>query len=154
MRILILEDNADRQVEMSAVLRDRFPYPIEFFSAAAPMLARIQDSGLEEVAAIILDHDLEMLRGGAGDWIDPGSGQDIVHFLKSLWPGPPVVIHTTNRAAGDSMEALLRESGWSVSRVVPYGDLEWIRETWFRTVRNAIVETVPIPLPTPATSAP
>lgn len=64
MRILILEDNADRQVEMSLALRDRFPQsPIEFFSAVAPMRARLGSGGLADVAAIALDHDLEMLPG-------------------------------------------------------------------------------------------
>ena len=37
------------------------------------------------------------------------------------------------------MEVLLDENGWSVSRISPYGDLEWIGEVWLPTVRTAIL---------------
>lgn len=82
---------------------------------------------------------------------DPGSGLEIGRFLEKIPAGPPIVIHTTNRRAGDSMESVLRESGWSVRRVVPCGYVDWVREIWARSMRNAIVETIPAPLVAPQT---
>jgi hypothetical protein len=37
------------------------------------------------------------------------------------------------------MEALLEEAGWTVSRISPYCDLQWIAESWLPTIRAAIV---------------
>lgn len=144
MRILILEDNAERQMEMALILRDRFPqYPIEFFSSAPGFLQRMREGTLEDVALIGLDHDLEMIEEETdGDLTDPGSGMDIARAIAALSPGPPIVIHTTNRAAGDGMEEILRAAGWKVDRIVPYGNLDWVREIWARCVRDAIVAAV------------
>ena len=144
MRILILEDNAERQTEMALVLRDRFPqYPIEFFSSAPSFLQRMREGALADVALIGLDHDLEMIEGESdGDLIDPGSGMDIAHAIAAVSPGPPIVIHTTNRTAGDGMEEILRTAGWRVDRVVPYGNVDWVGEIWGRRVRDAIVANV------------
>jgi hypothetical protein len=61
-----------------------------------------------------------------------------------------VLVHTTNTQAGDRIVDLLSKSHWPVGRVVPYGDLDWVSEAWFRSARNLIVKHVPTPL----TSAP
>lgn len=151
MRILILEDNAERQMEMALVLRDRFPqYLVEFCSSAPEFVGRMRATGLDDVALIGLDHDLEMIEGDDRRLIDPGSGMDVARELAAISPGPPVVIHTTNRTAGDGMEDTLRAAGWKVDRIVPYGNLDWVREIWSRCARNAIVAAVS-PSPSPAT---
>jgi adenylyltransferase/sulfurtransferase len=36
------------------------------------------------------------------------------------------------------MELLLTDANWRVRRVVPYGDLEWIREAWLPIVESEI----------------
>jgi hypothetical protein len=39
------------------------------------------------------------------------------------------------------MEADLVDAGWSVSRVTPFEDLEWLATAWLPLVRHAIVQT-------------
>ena len=64
---------------------------------------------------------------------------EVADFLASQPPSCPIVIATTNSAAGDGMEFRLREAQWKTYRVHPCGDLKWITGQWFRTLRNAIV---------------
>lgn len=138
MKILILEDDADRRSAMEACLRDRF-YQHEpvFFDDVAAMLAYMK-SELESALAISLDHDLELLQEYDGSLTDPGTGRAIANYLAGQAPHCPIIIHSTNSAAGDGMEAILREAGWVTYRVHPFGDLEWIPTKWFRTVRDGI----------------
>jgi hypothetical protein len=91
------------------------------------------------VVAIGLDHDLELLPGSDGKWVDPGTGRDVADCLARMEAGCPIVIHSTNAPAATGMQLVLEASGWDVQRVVPYGDLEWISERWLRALRDAIV---------------
>lgn len=139
MKILILEDNQDRQAVMGRCLKDRFyQHEILFFDDAAEM-RRFLELRLDEALLIALDHDLELKPASNGQLVDPGTGREIAEFLAGQRPICPIIIHTTNSAAGDAMEFLLRDARWEVRRVHPYGDTEWIPEVWFRAVRNAIV---------------
>lgn len=141
MKILVLEDNAGRREMMRACLGDRFPqYEHVFFDSAREMIESFTDD-LSDLLAISLDHDLEMKLGN-GTMVDPGSGRDVVDRLIQQQPVCPVVIATTNSAAGDGMEFALREAGWQTSRIYPWGDLEWISTQWIRAVRDAIVASV------------
>ncbi len=141
--ILILEDDARRRDAMAAALADRFPqYPVQFFVAATEMIHHLEQAEWERVIAIGLDHDLELLPDGEHGLVDPGTGRDVANVLARGSAVCPVVIHTTNGPAGTGMQAIMEEAGWDVRRVVPYGDLEWINETWSRSFRDAIVGSV------------
>jgi hypothetical protein len=93
---------------------------------------------LDDVCLLSLDHDLgpNWFRDGAV--FDPGIGRDVANFLATRSPQCHVIVHTTNHLAAPGMIGVLEESGWTVSQVVPYGDLEWIGEAWIREARRAI----------------
>ena len=139
MKILILEDNEDRRAAMLSCLRDRFPqYEHVFFNNAREMLACLE-SDLADAILVSLDHDLELPAKRNGKTVDPGTGREVADFLAQRTPSCPIIIATTNSAAGDGMEFALRDARWQTHRVHPWGDLEWISTEWFRAVRNAIV---------------
>jgi len=141
MKIVILEDNCDRQGAMKSCLLDRFhQYDIVIFDNARTMCDFLE-TNLTSALLICLDHDLELPVQQNGKVTDPGSGRDVADWLALKPACCPIVIHTTNSAAGDGMEFLLRDAQWQVQRVHPYGDLEWIPAVWFRAVRDAIVSS-------------
>ncbi|MEZ6069320.1 MAG: cyclic-phosphate processing receiver domain-containing protein [Pirellulales bacterium] len=145
MKVLILEDNAERRSAMEDRLKDRFPFcEIEFFTDAPTMIQRVESAPLDDVALISLDHDLEMLPGAdVGALVDPGTGVDVAEGLSRRKPVCLVIVHTTNTIGGDSMQEKLDATGWTTLRVTPYGDLDWIDEMWFPAVRNSIVRDLP-----------
>jgi hypothetical protein len=110
MKIVILEDNAERQVEMRRCLADRFQqFDIRFFAVTAEMLAYLRGH-LEESLVISLDHDLDLLPGENGKWIDPGTGREVSDYLATCSPICPIIIHTTNAPAAAGMEFVLQEA--------------------------------------------
>ena len=144
MRIVILEDNSDRQEVMSSVIADVFPGIVaEFFVTAQQMIAALSATGIYDIALISLDNDLEMIETDFGRLIDAGDGIDVAKWLTTLPPVVPVVIHTTNTIAGDQIEHMLGANGWICARVVPYDGESWIRERWRSIVRNLIVSYSP-----------
>lgn len=142
LSVAILEDDIDRQRAMAECFHDRFPqYPIRYFATAAEMIWYLRRYR-SELIAIALDHDLELIPVTDQENLDSGTGRNVADFLATVSPTCPVVIHTTNDHAGFAMGETLRQAGWPVSRVVPYGDMEWISEVWFRAMRDAIVANV------------
>ncbi len=142
MKIVILEDNIDRQSAMRACLADRF-YTLEahFFDDSGEMV-RFLDEHLANTLVISLDHDLELKSGPEGRMIDPGSGRDVADFLAARDPVCPVVIATTNAPAAEGMKLVLRDAGWKTRCVVPFDDMHWIETDWFPAIRQAIVGPV------------
>jgi hypothetical protein len=139
MKIVILEDNPERTATMRRCLADRFyQYDAQFFDDAAQMKDYLE-MHLAETLLIGLDHDLELKSTPTGEYLDPGTGRDVTDYLSRRPPVCPVVIHTTNSAAAQGMEAVLTEARWKTYRVIPFNDLEWIPTEWFRTIRRAIV---------------
>ncbi|HZZ79199.1 MAG TPA: cyclic-phosphate processing receiver domain-containing protein [Gemmataceae bacterium] len=139
MKIAILEDNEARQEEMQRCLRDRFhQHGIVVFAQSKEMVAYLKEN-LSDVLVISLDHDLELTTQQDGTLVDGGTGREVADYLAQCKPSCPIVIHTTNTPAGDSMEFLLRDAGWDIRRVHPWGDLEWISSKWIRTLRDAVV---------------
>ena len=139
MKIVILEDNADRQAVMRECLADRFyTFEAHFFDDSREMI-RFLDAHLAETILISLDNDLDMKTGPDGRSYDPGDGCRVAEFLARQGPVCPVLIHTTNTAAGDAMNRMLRGAGWKTRRIVPFDDTAWIKTDWFFTVRRAIV---------------
>ncbi len=145
MRIVILEDNIDRQRVMLESLADRFPgYAVEFFAAAPPMIEQLTQSGLYDVALLSLDHDLEFPEAASQrPQVDPGDGVDLATWLSTRPAVAPVIVHTTNNRGGDRMVELLASGGWRHERVVPYGGESWITESWLPLARNLVVSNLP-----------
>lgn len=140
MHILILEDDLDRRGAMLDRLADRFPfYRVQVFDAVAPMIGRLESEGLDDVILMSLDHDLNLLPGADGKWIDPGTGLELAEWLARQSPVCPVIVHTTNTEGGTQMQRVLRKSGWRTSRIIPFDDLTWIDEVWIPVVRREIV---------------
>jgi CheY-like chemotaxis protein len=138
-KIVILEDNADRQAVMRRCLADRFyTFDAHFFDDARDTI-RFLEEHLPETILVALDNDLDLKPGPDGRCIDPGSGRDVANFLATQPPTCPVIIHTTNSDAAVASEAALREAGWKTNRVIPFDDMAWIETDWFFAVRRAIV---------------
>jgi hypothetical protein len=136
--LVILEDDERRREAMAERWGERHPgHPIVCFATAAEAIRHLT-LHLDDVLALSLDHDLEMIEGANGVRFDPGSGREVADFLAPRSPKCPVVVHSTNAAAAVGMCEELRDGGWIVDRVVPYGDLAWIDEVWFPALRAAI----------------
>ncbi len=137
-KIAILEDNLDRQTAMQALLADHYPHCEHYFcDEAEPFIAWLR-LHLAETLFISLDHDLELKPTGDGRWYDPGTGRMVADYLATCAPACPLIIHSTNRDAVMGMEMLLQESGWNVDIVTPYGDLDWIAESWWPAVQRSL----------------
>jgi hypothetical protein len=70
MRILILEDNADRRTAMLEHIADCLPmFGVSFFETSDSMIQALQAAIWDEIALISLDNDLDpVLRDGK--WLD------------------------------------------------------------------------------------
>ena len=69
----------------------------------------------------------------ADDEPDPGDGRDVAEFLAGQTPCCPVLIHSTNGPAADSMYFTLDDAGWTVDKIAPFGE-DWIEAYWRPTV--------------------
>jgi DNA-binding NarL/FixJ family response regulator len=150
MTIAILEDNDERISAMQCYLADKFPFfEVRFFRAANEAVEWIREHA-SQIICLSLDHDLECPAGAP----DPGCGRDVAELVAGLQPQFPIVIHSTNVHAAIAMEALLQERGWTVSRVLPYGDLAWLAEIWLPAIRAAIVGSARQPATTACEASP
>jgi hypothetical protein len=142
MKIVILEDNRDRQAAMRVCLAARFyTFDAHFFDDARETI-RFLEQQLADTLVISLDHDLELQPGPDGTLIDPGTGLQVAEFLAAKRPTCPVVIATTNSSGAVAMTEVLRSAGWKTRRVVPFDDMHWIETDWFFAIRRAIVGPV------------
>jgi CheY-like chemotaxis protein len=138
-KIAILEDNADRQAVMRRCLADRFyTFDAHFFADSGEMI-RFLERHLPETLVVALDNDLDLIPAGDGRLTDPGSGVDVAAFLAARPPVCPVVIHTTNTHAAETMTATLHGAGWRTRRVIPFDDMAWIETDWVFAVRRSLV---------------
>jgi len=138
-KIVILEDNADRQAVMRRCLADRFyTFDAHFFDESAEMI-RFLDRHLAETMVISLDNDLELKPGPRGRMLDPGSGLEVAEYLAGKGMVCPVIIHTTNAEAAEAMKNVLQAANWRTHRVIPFDDTKWIESDWFFAMRRAIV---------------
>ena len=136
--IAILEDDERRQGGMARLLAASFPeYDTVFFDNAPDMLVWLAEH-LTDVSLVCLDHDLGPSRIRECERFEPGTGRDVANFLAGTKACCPVVIHTTNYIAAPGMVLALESGGWSVDRVVPFNDLEWLEEVWIPTVTTKI----------------
>lgn len=141
MKIVILEDNAERREEMNVFLRDRF-YTFESVFFTNPQDCNTYlEKHLFETILICLDHDIELIDQGNGNLIDPGTGRDVAEMLAKRKPNCPILFHSTNSHAVHAMKDLLEESGWSTYSVSPWGGVEWIKASWYPTVRKLLLRS-------------
>ena len=136
--IAILDDEHDRIAAMMPLLQRLFPgRTLKTFDNAPDMIVWLRDH-LVECILLCLDHDLGPNRTRSGSVFDPGSGRDVADFIATSPPVCPVIIHTTNSMAAPGMEMVLSDAGWSCSRVVPYGHIDWIGESWIEEVQRLL----------------
>ncbi len=123
---------------MRAAAAEHLPaFQTVVFSEVAEFYGWAQ-SHLSEVALISLDHDLDLILQPDGTYRDPGDGRQAAAWLAEQRPACPVIIHTTNAPAAESMRATLQDAGWTVGRVIPGPDVSWICTDWLPAVRAAI----------------
>ena len=128
--VLLLEDDAERLDRFRAVA-GRLGFDLASWPNAHRMIAEM-GRFITAAAFISLDHDLE-----PEDANDPGDGLDVAKHLATLPPLCTVLVHTSNRARGDSMMGELELAGWEHHRVPPIGD-DWIEVDWFWFARNLL----------------
>lgn len=127
--VVMLEDDRDRIVRFDAILKLQINDACLSVSRTAPAFidAFRTNSGSRQPDLIALDHDLFT---DSPDDPDPGDGRDVARFLAKLDPICPVLIHSTNAAAADSMLYTLLDAGWTADRISPLGD-DWIEAYWY-----------------------
>lgn len=133
-QILMLEDDWDRLERFKSVLAKQSPAVKLEYRRSAPdfitaFLARQSDPQL-----IALDHDLFV---DSPNDPDPGDGRDVARFLATQKSCCPVLIHSTNSVAADSMLFTLLDAGWSANRIAPIGD-DWIEADWQVVARQIL----------------
>lgn len=140
--IAVLEDDQRRIEKMKNRCLDRFPHQFVCFEASLTMIDWLSKHS-EEIDLLSLDHDLISTE----KQVDLGTGREVVDWICSanrLTARFPILIHSSNQLESDGMEIALTEKGWGASRILPYGDLDWIDEGWFPLVRSLLLQPINI----------
>ena len=132
----MLEDDADR-IERFQKIVARHCFEIRLTNTrTAPSFIKQYKSLTTIPDLICLDHDL---MPESDDDPDPGDGRDVSNFLNTCFPSSPVLIHSTNAPAADSMMFSMREHGWFVNRISPIGE-DWIESYWFPNALESVAK--------------
>lgn len=132
--VLMLEDDRDRIVRFNAIL-DQHDGDAEItICRTAPDFVDAHAKLQTAPSLIALDHDLFT---DHEDDPNPGDGRDVARYLAKCEPNCPVLIHSTNAPAADSMLFTLRNAGWTVDRIAPLGD-DWIEAYWYPVALDMI----------------
>lgn len=130
--LIMLEDDLDRIARFTTLLAAK---QIGFqYARTAQEFIRLFQKQTDPPMLIGLDHDL--FADNDGD-PDPGDGRDVAAFLATQLPVSPVLIHSTNAVAADSMLYTLADAGWIVDRIAPIGH-DWIETYWLPTAMEMI----------------
>ncbi len=130
--LLMLEDDRDR-IERFARVLGSVAIQLAYLRTAHDFILAYES--LTTVPKLIsLDHDLFVDHDNDPD---PGDGRDVARFLALHKPISPILIHSTNAIAADSMLCTLQDAGWTVDRIAPIGD-DWIESYWFPTAMDII----------------
>lgn len=159
LTIVVLEDNAERRKEMKSWLSERLhQYRVRFFRDPRKLNFWLQHHH-DKVLVASLDHDLTELpanqlpknssKGRKKDL----TGRDVAEFLVLLPPTFPVLIHSSNAPAANSMATLLLERGWLVELVTPFEDLLWIGAMWYPALRKLLIDSSRARLPRESASS-
>jgi hypothetical protein len=130
--LLMLEDDRDR-IERFACVLGSVAIQLAYLRTAHDFI-RAYESLTVVPKLISLDHDLFVDHDTDPD---PGDGRDVAKFLALHKPVSPILIHSTNAIAADSMLFTLQDAGWTVDRIAPIGD-DWIESYWFPTAMEMI----------------
>jgi hypothetical protein len=125
--MLMLEDDHDRSRRFRAIVARHHPDTALTIARTAPDFITAYWSLAEPPDLICLDHDLLT---DSPDDPDPGDGRDVAAFLVTRPAQCPVLIHSTNANAADSMMFSMRDAGWTAERIAPIGD-DWIEADWY-----------------------
>lgn len=128
--VVMLEDDRDRLTRFATMLSEH-PSGIQLlhWRTAHDFISNF--ATLPSIPGLIaLDHDLFVDNPNDPD---PGDGRDVSTFLAQQKPTSPILIHSSNSVAADSMLFALRDSGWRAERISPIGD-DWIEADWFPIV--------------------
>jgi DNA-binding NarL/FixJ family response regulator len=136
--IAILEDKPERLAEMTLLLREIDAEADVVNADNAHEFIDLAVSHFDSLSLISLDHDLGASRTIRGQHRDPGDGRDVARALALRRPQCPIVIHSTNIAGAESMRGILTGAGWTVGAILPYCDLEWVRDAWLPVVRREL----------------
>lgn len=135
--LVMLEDDARRTEAMVAALQRECDLPIVLYDTA-PDLVEWLRTGLSGARLLLLDHDLGPSRLRNGERFEPGIGRDVADFLAERMPVCPVLIHSSNVPAAQGMQFCLERAGWTVTRIYPFDDLEWVERDWLPEVRRLL----------------
>ena len=124
--IIMLEDDLDRIERFTSIVARRPGMTLKVSRTAFDFIAAYAAMA-ETPDLVALDHDLFT---DSPDASDPGDGRDVAVYLATQTPVCPVLIHSTNAPAADSMLYTLRESGWTADRIAPLGH-DWIEAYWY-----------------------
>ncbi len=123
--LIMLEDDQERIARFKLVLATT-GLTLTCSRTAQDFIRQYQ-AQTEVPKLIALDHDL--FTDNEND-PDPGDGRDVAAFLATQSPMAPILIHSTNAVAADSMLFMLADAGWNVDRIAPIGS-DWIETYWF-----------------------
>lgn len=123
----MLEDDLDRIERFNRIVaRHHHHISLDIERTAPAFIRRFKH--IDVIPDLIcLDHDL--MPDSPSD-PDPGDGRDVSHFMNKSFPTSPVLIHSSNSIAADSMMFSMRDHGWFVDRISPIGE-DWIESYWF-----------------------
>lgn len=130
--LIMLEDDQERIARFKLVLANT-GLTLAYSRTAQDFIRQYLTLG-EVPKLIALDHDL--FTDNEND-PDPGDGRDVAAFLATQPTIAPILIHSTNAVAADSMLFTLADAGWKVDRIAPIGS-DWIESFWFPTAMNLV----------------
>ncbi|QDT06536.1 hypothetical protein K227x_49460 [Rubripirellula lacrimiformis] len=108
--LVMLEDDLDRIRRFNAIVATHHPGVRIDVCRPAPAFIAAYSTLTSTPCLICLDHDLFV---DSPDDPDPGDGRDVSTFLAAQDAICPVLIHSTNAPAADSMILSMR-AGWAI----------------------------------------
>ena len=133
LQMVVLEDDSSRIARMRELLRLQVDADARFFDDPDQFCTWLDQS--EGVDLISLDCDLPRSNGAE---LGSGDGVFVANRLAASKTMIPVIVHSSNVAGADSMYWGLKRAGCTVSRIYPYGDLDWIEQTWIQEVARLL----------------
>jgi hypothetical protein len=106
--LVMLEDDLDRIRRFTAIVATHHPAAQLDVYRTAPAFIAAYSALTSTPCLVCLDHDLFV---DSPNDPDPGDGRDVSTFLTTKPAICPVLIHSTNASAADSMMFSMREAG-------------------------------------------
>jgi CheY-like chemotaxis protein len=132
-QIVVLEDDPRRIARMRELLRQESGLEAQFFEDVFEICTWLDQS--DEVELISLDCDLPC---SSSSKLGTDDGVTVANRLAASATPIPVIVHSSNAAGAESMYWSLKRAGCTVSRVSPFGDLDWIEQAWIHEVKELL----------------